>query len=121
MVRETSDAASRGGNSLRATLTLHYARKYTGEPVKYEDVEGDPCAPGAVKKALKRAQTMVENNEAISAGVDGRMRYSFGVTRAGTSVTGDAPMRPGSSTAAVAAGVEPAPPCVVTWPHEPEP
>lgn len=66
-----------GGNRLIPELRLGHARVSSGEPIKWEDVP-DPCAPGAVKKTLKRAQAMVENNQAISAYVVGNMRYVFG-------------------------------------------
>ena len=66
-----------GGNPLRPELKIGYYRKSSGEGAIREDA-ADPCARGAVKQALKRAQGLVETNQAISAFVYGRMQYTFG-------------------------------------------
>ena len=57
-------------------LRIGYYRKSQGEGPQRVEIS-DPCARGAIKATLKRAQALVESNQAISAYVEGSMRYTY--------------------------------------------
>lgn len=70
------DAATEGWQKLVPTLTIsHGTDPYA--VTQYKDLP-DPCGPGAVKRALREARRLIEEDGNILTSVSGHMRYTAG-------------------------------------------